>query len=80
MRILLVDLVFKDGFKLVFECNKVVLCKYGTFVRKGYVFAGLFRVPFEDFCNKVVNNVWTSADGTNVWHPRLCHIIFCCMM
>jgi hypothetical protein len=26
----------RDGFKLVFECNKCVLSKYGTFVGKGY--------------------------------------------
>ncbi|KAK1670409.1 hypothetical protein QYE76_058568 [Lolium multiflorum] len=28
--------LMKDGFKLVFESNKVVLSKYGTFVGKGY--------------------------------------------
>ena len=34
--------LLKDGFKLVFESNKIVLSKYGTFVGKGYECGGMF--------------------------------------
>jgi hypothetical protein len=60
--------LMKDGFKLVFESNKVVLSKYGTFVGKCYECRGMFRFSLEDFCDNVVNHVSTSNDETNVWH------------
>ena len=37
------SLLCHDGYKLVFESNKCVLSKYGTFVGKGYESRGLFR-------------------------------------
>ena len=36
------SLICRDGFKLVFESNKCVLSKYGTFVGKCYESGGLF--------------------------------------
>ena len=71
--------LMKDGFKLVFESNKVVLSKYGTFVGKGYECEGMLRFSLEDFCDNVVNHVSTSVNETNVWHSRLCHVNFGCM-
>ena len=71
--------LLKDGFKLVFESNKVVLSKYGTFVGKGYECGGMFRFSLDDFCDNVVNHVCTNVDQTNVWHSRLCHVNFGCM-
>ncbi|KAK1681343.1 hypothetical protein QYE76_042191 [Lolium multiflorum] len=50
--------LMKDGFKLVFESNKVVLSKYGTFVGKGYECEGMLRFSLEDFCDNVVNHEW----------------------
>jgi hypothetical protein len=69
----------KEGFKLVFESNKAVLSKYGTFVGKGYECGGMFCFSLEEFCDNVVNHVSTSNDETNVWHSRLCHVSFGCM-
>ena len=60
--------LMKDGFKLVFESNKVVLFKYGTFVGKAYVCGGMFPFSLEDFCDNVVNHVCTNVDQTDVWH------------
>jgi hypothetical protein len=51
----------------VFESNKVVLSKYGTFVGKGYECGGMFRFSLEDLYDNVVNHVCTSVE-TNVWH------------
>ena len=72
------SLLCRDGYKLVFESNKCVLSKFGTFVGKGYDSGGLFRFSLSDDCNKVVNNV-INVDESNVWHSRLCHVNFGCM-
>ena len=68
----------RDGFKLVFESNKVVISKYGQFVGKGYECGGLFRLSLSDVCTKVINHVCHDNDS-DVWHSRLCHINFGCM-
>jgi hypothetical protein len=56
----------RDGYKIVFELNKCVMSKYGTFVGKGYDCGGLFHFSLhDDVCNKVVNNV-IILDGSNI--------------
>ena len=61
----------RDGYKIIFELNKCVLSKYGTFVCKGYDCGGLFRLSLhDDVCNKVVNNA-IIPDESNIWHLRL---------
>ena len=72
-------LLCRDCFKLVFESNKCILSKFGTFIGKGYESGWLFRFSLSDVCNKVANNV-INIDESNVWHPRLCHVNFGCMM
>ena len=72
------SLLCRDGFKLVFESNKCVLSKYGTFVRKGYESEGLFRLSFTDACFNSVNHV-SHDNETNIWYSRFCHINFGCM-
>ncbi|XP_071678591.1 uncharacterized protein [Lolium perenne] len=37
------SLLCRDGYKIVFESNKFVLSKFGTFIGKGYECGGLFR-------------------------------------
>jgi hypothetical protein len=59
----------RDGYKLVFESNKCILSKYGTFVGKVYDSGGLFRLSLHDTCNKYVNN--TVLNESNIWHSRL---------
>jgi hypothetical protein len=58
------SLLCRDGFKLVFESNKCVVSKFGTFIGKGYERGGLFRLSLVDTCfksaNLVVNNVETN--------------------
>jgi hypothetical protein len=36
------SLLYRDGFKLVFESNKVAISRYGQFISKGYDSGGLF--------------------------------------
>jgi hypothetical protein len=79
-RILLVALYCRDGFKIMLESNKYILSKYETFVGKIYVSRGLFCLSlFDDACNKVVNNVLIH-DNSNIWHSRLCHVNYGCML
>jgi transposase InsO family protein len=67
----------RDGFKLVFESDKCIISKFGTFVEKGYDSGGLFHFSLS-FDNNVVNHVMN--DESNVWHSRLCSVNFGCMM
>jgi hypothetical protein len=71
------SLLCRDGFKLVFESNKCIISKFGTFVGKGYDSGGLFHFSLS-FDNNVVNHVMN--DESDVWHSRLCHVNFGCMM
>ena len=61
------SLLCRDGYKLVFGSNKVVVSKYGTFVGKGYECGGLFHLSLSDLCNKIVNHVCSNSES-NVWH------------
>jgi hypothetical protein len=47
----------RDGYKIIFESNKYILSKYGTFVGKCYDIEGLFRLSLHDTSNKSVNNI-----------------------
>ena len=38
------SLLSKNGFKLVFESDKFILTKSGTYVGKGYLSNGLFKM------------------------------------
>jgi hypothetical protein len=56
----------RDGYKSVFESNKCILSKYGTFVGKGYDNEDLFHLYLHDTCNKSMNNV--VSNESNIWH------------
>ena len=58
-------LLCRDGYKLVFESNKCVLSKYGTFVGKGYESGGLFCLSLTNACVNSVNHV-NQSNETNV--------------
>jgi hypothetical protein len=69
-----------DGYKIVFESNKCVLSKYGTFIRKCYHCRGLFHLSLrDDVCNKIVNNT-IIPDESNIWHSCFCHVNFGCLL
>ncbi|EEE68923.1 hypothetical protein OsJ_27787 [Oryza sativa Japonica Group] len=74
------SLLCREDFRLVFESNKCVVSKYGTFVGKGYDSGGLFRFSLNDMSNNhnAVNHI-SENDESNVWHSRLCHVNFGCM-
>jgi hypothetical protein len=51
------SLLCRDGYKLVFESNKSVLSKFGTFIGKGYESRGLFRLSLCESDVKYVNHI-----------------------
>jgi hypothetical protein len=59
------SLLSRDGVKLVFESNKCVLSKYGTFVGKDYEGGGLFRLSLTNTCFNSVNHV-SHNNETNI--------------
>jgi hypothetical protein len=70
-----------DGFKIVFESNKIIVSRFGLFTDKGYVCRGLFRFSVVEDCNNFVNltsclNSEYSDGEATVWHSQLCHINF----
>jgi hypothetical protein len=66
------SLLCRDGYKLVFESNKCILSKYGTYVGKDYDSGGWFRLFLHDVCNKSVNNM--ISNESYICHLQLCHI------
>jgi hypothetical protein len=74
-----ISLLCHDGYKVVFESNKCVVSRHETFVGKGYDCGGLFCLSLMVVCNNVVNVV-SVCDETNLWHSRLCHANFGCLM
>jgi hypothetical protein len=45
----------RDGYKVFFKSNKVVVSKCGLFIGKGYDSGGMFRFSLSDFSSLVVN-------------------------
>jgi hypothetical protein len=73
------SIMCRDGYKIVLESNKYVVSRHGTFVGKGYDCEGLFHLSLLGVCNKVVNTVDISNE-LDLWHSRLCHVNFDCLM
>jgi hypothetical protein len=60
-----VSLLCQQGLKLVFESNKVVLSKFGTFVGKSYELGGLFRLSVLNNHSSYHVNVVCNNDSIN---------------
>jgi hypothetical protein len=78
MNLISVSLLCQDGYKLVFESNKVVMPKFENFIGKVYISGGLFRLSTSDYLYNrnfasIINNKIHEAD---VWHSQFCHIGF----
>jgi hypothetical protein len=59
------SLLCHDGYKLVFESNKCVLSKFGTFIGKGCESGGLFRLSLCENTVKFVNHI-NNHDKANI--------------
>jgi len=66
----------QDGHKLVFESNKIVVSKFGSFIGLGYMSEGLFKLSIlPEICsNKIDSSVILNVENSDVWHARLGHV------
>ena len=69
------SLLVKNGFKVVFVSDKVVISKNDMYVGKGYLSDGLFNLNVMTINNNKNND--SSAyllESDNLWHARLGHV------
>ena len=69
------SLLVKNGFKVVFVSDKVVISKNDMYVGKGYLSDGLFKLNVMTINNNKNND--SSAyllESDNLWHARLRHV------
>ena len=69
------SLLVKNGFKVVFVSDKVVISKNDMYVGKGYLSDGLFKLNVMTINNNKNND--SSAyllESDNLWHARLGHV------
>jgi len=72
------SLLVQQGYKVVFESNRVVITKHGVFIGKGYICDGLFKLSLMPFSsNKIYDSsslTITNVESCDMWHARLGHI------
>ena len=69
------SLLVKNGFKVVFVSDKVVISKNDMYVGNGYLSDGLFKLNVMTINNNKNND--SSAyllESNNLWHARLGHV------
>ena len=70
-------LLVKAGIKLTFEANQFVMHKNSTFVGKGYLSEGLFKMSvmsvLRSFESNEMKNSTYLSESSNLWHYRLGH-------
>jgi hypothetical protein len=70
-------LLYRQGLKLVFESNKVIMSKFDSFVGKSYESGGLSRLSVLNNHSSYHVNVVCNNDSINdIWHSHLCHVNF----
>ena len=71
------SLLIQVGYKLVFESNKVIITKFGSFIGRGYLCDGLFKLNIVDAStirNECDYPVVLMTESCDVWHARLGHV------
>ena len=61
-------------YKIILDCNKIMITKNNTFIGRGYVCEGLFKLNIINYLiNKAENQVYfVNKSNQNLWHDRLC--------
>lgn len=68
------SLLSKHDFRMVFESDKVIQTKSGSYVGKGYMTNGLFKMNVMTFIptiNKIIALVVYVLESSLLWHGRL---------
>ena len=68
--------LIQKGYKIILDCNKVVITKNNAFIGRGYVSEGLFKLNVINyFVNKAENQIYfVNKSNQNLWHDRLGHV------
>ena len=67
------SLLVQQGFRLVFESNKVVISHGVLFIGKGYLSEGLFKLNvIHSSFNE--NHLIMNIESSSIWHGRLGHV------
>jgi hypothetical protein len=69
-----VSLLCRDGYKLVFESNKIIMFKFGNFLGKFYISAGLFHLSTFHYSHNL--NI-ASVTNNKICEADVCHSHFC---
>ena len=69
-----VALLGKNGIKISFESDKVVITKSGNFIGKGYCNQGLFILNVLEIINGNTSSSVYMLDSLDLWHGRLGHV------
>ena len=64
----------KFGYKQVYESDKYVLSKFGTFIRFGYFTNGMFRLNVNNNIADSIYMACSSIDNSSLWHACLGHV------
>ena len=66
----------RRGYKIILDCNKVVITKNNVFIGRGYSSEGLFKLNVINYLiNKAENQVYfVNKSNQNLWHDRLGHV------
>ena len=71
------SLLSKNGFRIVFESDKVILSKSGMYVGRGYATNGLFKLnvmALSENNNKNESSSVYLIESSFIWHGRLGHV------
>jgi len=70
-------LLVQQGYKVVFEFNRVVITKYSAFVAKGYICDGLFKLSLILFSSNQISSSFSltiiNIESCDMGHARLGH-------
>lgn len=73
------SLLVQLSYKIVLESNKIVTSKDDIFIRKGFVFEGLFKLNIiypsinKNYFSDPSQSILLNSKFWNVWHSRLGH-------
>ena len=69
------SLLIRDGYKIIFESNKVVVTKNDNFIGRGYVSDGLFELDITKIeGNKISSSIVYNIVSSDLWYGRLGHV------
>src|SRR5262249_33878765 len=79
------SILVSNKFELVFKCNKVVILYLKSFIGKGYLSDGLFKIHVDHVVSNgmdvnssstPISITYNVEESSDIWHGRLGHVNF----